>query len=653
MGGERPIGLTFFQSYAASKKVEATLTLQALAKRIEQETAPAKDGLPWLKLGRFGDIRTDKNSLRHDANMLSISGVEADYDGEKIPVDDAVEVLTKAGIQSIVYTSPSHTEDTPRWRVLCPTSCELSPDKRYHLVGRLNGLFQGVFARESWTLSQSYYLGSVAKNPSHRVEIIEGAPIDEMDELDEIWIGPPDTKPSQNGDYVGPLDEAALLSAIKEGRSYHEAKVRLLGRWAREGVPYMDARERINAAFQQVQENERDARWKTRFADIDRCLDDIYIKEARAKDDGKRDQGEPAGAAKATGGEQAAVRLLTPAECAAAPRRGYVIKGLMAPSDLVLIIGPPGSGKSVISPHFGYAITQERSVFGRRVKRGEVIYVAAEDPHGMRQRVAALRERFGDVADFLIVEGLSNLLDTSLGHLDQLVDIVAKRRPIAVVLDTIAAAFPGLQENESADMGKVIKAARRMTSLGAVVIAAHHVPKGDETTPRGHGVLAGDADVIIRLAPDADSGVVWGKLTKNRNGPSGAAFGFRIEATFLDNDEDGDAITAPTAIECDEGGPNRTVRLSTTEHTARTFLADLIITEGQPLPNGPGFPVGLHGAAEASWRAACDSRRLSTAEKSEDRGRVFRRVFRSLLEKHVVAARDGIVWLTTPTEQVP
>ena len=289
-----------------------------------------------------------------------------------------------------------------------------------------------------------------------------------MDDLDEIWIGPPDTKPPPNGEYVGPLDEAALLSAIREGRSYHEAKVRLLGRWARDGVPYMDARRRINTAFQQVQENERDARWKTRFADIDRCLEDIYVKEARAKDDGERDQGHAAGAGKATGDKQAAVRLLTPAECAAAPRRGYVIKGLMAPSDLVLIIGPPGSGKSVISPHLGYAITQERSLFGRRVKRGEVLYVAAEDPHGMRQRVAALRERFGDVADFLIVEGLFNLLDTSLGHLDQLVDLVAKRRPIAVVLDTIAAAFPGLQENESADMGKVIKAARRMTGLGAV-----------------------------------------------------------------------------------------------------------------------------------------------------------------------------------------
>jgi len=99
--------------------------------------------------------------------VLAISGIEADYDGEAMPFDDAVEVLTKAGVSAILYTSPSHTEDTPRWRVLCPTSRELPPERRDKLMGRLNGLFRGCFSGESWTLSQSYYFGSVNSNPSH------------------------------------------------------------------------------------------------------------------------------------------------------------------------------------------------------------------------------------------------------------------------------------------------------------------------------------------------------------------------------------------------------------------------------------------------------------------------------------------------------
>ena len=72
-------------------------------------------------------------------------------------------------------------------------SRELSPDRRQHMLGRLNGLFRAVLAEESWALSQAYYFGSVSDNPAHRVEVIEGAAIDQLDELDEIWLGKRDT----------------------------------------------------------------------------------------------------------------------------------------------------------------------------------------------------------------------------------------------------------------------------------------------------------------------------------------------------------------------------------------------------------------------------------------------------------------------------
>ena len=255
-------------------------------------TAPSKPQLPWLKLARFGELRSDKGSLRHDANVLAISGIEADYDGEEMPFDEAVERLAKAGVLAMVYTSPSHAEDAPRWRVLCPTSDELPPQDRAKLLGRLNGLFRGVLSAESWTLSQSYYFGSVASNPSHRVELVDGTPIDLLDDLDEIWRGKPQTGPASSSDagvrQSGPVDEAALLADIAAGRSYHAPTVRLLGKWARDGVPYMEARARLIAAMDAVPGPDRDARWQARRDDVDRCLEDIYVKEAKARDDGRR-----------------------------------------------------------------------------------------------------------------------------------------------------------------------------------------------------------------------------------------------------------------------------------------------------------------------------------------------------------------------------
>lgn len=131
--------------------------------------------------------------------MLAVTGIEADYDGEVLGFDEAHERLGAAGLRAILYTSPSHTEDAPRWRVLCPLSAEYPPDRRDGFLARLNGLFGGIFANESWTRSQSYYHGSVNRNPSHRVALLDGTPIDQADELDAIAIGKPEKSGKTNG----------------------------------------------------------------------------------------------------------------------------------------------------------------------------------------------------------------------------------------------------------------------------------------------------------------------------------------------------------------------------------------------------------------------------------------------------------------------
>jgi hypothetical protein len=189
-----PVRITFFPDSAAATKREETICPNDLADRIINTSAASKGGLPWLKLSTFGEIRSDKHSLRNNENVLTISGIEADYDQERVSFDDAGAILTEAGVAALVYTSPSHTAATPRWRVLCQFSKPMPPEQRDLYMARLNGLFGGIFARESWTLSQSYYFGSINHNPDHQAETIDGTPIDLMGELDAAAIGKPETK---------------------------------------------------------------------------------------------------------------------------------------------------------------------------------------------------------------------------------------------------------------------------------------------------------------------------------------------------------------------------------------------------------------------------------------------------------------------------
>ena len=132
----RPLRHTLFFSRAADRKREQETTLAEIATMIQNTAAREKSLLPWIKLAVFGETRTDKGSFRHDANVLAITGIEADYDGESMGFGAAHERLVKQGVLAILYTSPSHTEARPRWRVLCPLSTPTQPRHRARLMGQ-------------------------------------------------------------------------------------------------------------------------------------------------------------------------------------------------------------------------------------------------------------------------------------------------------------------------------------------------------------------------------------------------------------------------------------------------------------------------------------------------------------------------------------
>jgi hypothetical protein len=407
-----PIAVTFFNDYTARVKREESIRLDELVAAIRSASTSAKAGLPWLKLARFGDRRSDKDSLRHDANIVSISGIEADYDGEQLTFDQAVERLDKAGITAVVYTSPSNTPARPRWRVLCPLSVEFPPDRRNHLMSRLNGLFDGIFAAESWSLSQSYYFGSVNGSPHHRVALVDGTTtLDRADELDAGAIGKPNgaVRPQTPGEPSGPLDEAGLVEAIVSGQAYHTSCVRLVGKWAQAGMPFLDAQHRLEALFDDVFPGDRDQRWQERRTDIPRIIRDIYGKEAGKLDghveftitgnarasESAESAGSESEAGPDTEPEPAATVVLTLGQLRDAEfgEADFLLGELLSTTSRLELIGPTGIGKSNLLFAMTLAIADGQHFLHWSAGRAaRVLYVDGE----MSARL--LRERAIDAA---------------------------------------------------------------------------------------------------------------------------------------------------------------------------------------------------------------------------------------------------------------
>lgn len=264
---EPKISISFMKDATGSAMTVEQLTLQELAGRIQTTTAKSKDALPLIKMANFGDTKSKNGSLRYNANLLTVTGTEADYDGKKMSFDDAEAIAEKAGLEALLYTTPSYTDDEPKWRILCPTSAPLPAKERDKLIARINGLFGGIFAPESFTLSQPYYIGSIGNNPMHRVVITKGDFIDRRSDLDAKAIGRAKATAKDAG-AVGEVEvhgyeghiallgdgeglrgfNATLLSAtsayaIEHGKNLDREKLKALLRAAVNAAPKMAGRE--------------------------------------------------------------------------------------------------------------------------------------------------------------------------------------------------------------------------------------------------------------------------------------------------------------------------------------------------------------------------------------------------------------------------
>ena len=186
----RTVTVTFFQNKSAQSQRCIDLTLPQLAKQIRLKTGPSKQELPWLKLMIFGNARSRRGCLRANANAEQLTGIEVEHDAGTVKFDEAIAIVRKTRLRALLYTSPSYAPAArERWRILLPLSGNLPPDMREMLVARVNGLFGGKLAGESFTLSQAYLYGRVNDNPAHRVEVIDGDFIDLRTDLDPGAIG--------------------------------------------------------------------------------------------------------------------------------------------------------------------------------------------------------------------------------------------------------------------------------------------------------------------------------------------------------------------------------------------------------------------------------------------------------------------------------
>jgi len=317
----------------------------------------------------------------------------------------------------------------------------------------------------------------------------------------------------------------------------------------------------------------------------------------------------------------------------------WLIEGILTTDGFGITYGPPASLKSFLLISWALHIASGTPWLDHKVRQGTVLYVAGEGVRGMGRRIRAwMRHHKLDGVDlpFRLLPASVNLTD--LEQLSRLVRTAvataeSEGSPIAlVVIDTVARAIPGADENSAQDMGRFVAAIEHIKSqVPCHVHGVHHSGKDPDRGARGSSALLGAVDTMIRVTREEDQVTVAVEKQKDDDEAKplhlqvervDLSHGLTVEKSLVLVPRD-DASPPPPAVrpppaprEPSQSQENLLLEVAgMVRPGGRMFLARLVEAFGGPrgrtyeristaIPIAPnGVDIEWHGTPVRLWRA--------------------------------------------------
>ncbi len=542
---EKELTITLFRDVKARRKYEAGTTWEKICEAVANPKSYAtKNTMRLLKMASFGDQRTERGqSLRSDQNVTEVFGLEGDYDGGEVTMEEGAAMLERMGIEAILFSSPRSTSLAPRWRVLCPLSEGKEPETRGHYMGLLNAVLGGILAKESFALSQAFYFGKTEQyGSSYKFIRVNGEPIDWKDGLlDPVFFK--STEKNEVYEVPAGYSELPLNDKIQEcidqilsNKHYYQPSLRLAALYFNDGMSIREARAAVkdlmvnhpnpnpdiggyidkvdnflsSPEFRAAQEH-RDRR------DAVQCDFDQLIKTMTDKKERKRLEAEQA--------NRFQLDIVEPSEVLRLPE--FIIDGLIS-CGISVIAAYAGAGKTTAITSLAMRATGLiRDEFEPKMKRKVLIFTehSAQIEEIIHAMVAsgACRHSYSQVREMITLVNSHRLTSSQITECAQAIgedyaitNVINGVEYIAqpwVILDTQNANLALEDENNSQEIGKMMATIkteffiRRNVPVSLVGHTAKALKHGDANSlsARGSGALEGDSHQVIYLSYDEET----------------------------------------------------------------------------------------------------------------------------------------------------
>jgi hypothetical protein len=341
----------------------------------------------------------------------------------------------------------------------------------------------------------------------------------------------------------------------------------------------------------------------------------------------------------------------------------WLVKGLLPRRGIGFVYGPSGSGKSFYMVDLSMRIACSQPVHDRRTLKSGVIYVAAEADTSVDKRIIAWRQENGvEGVPVVRLRGAPTLGSriTSRGSergMDELIAEIEAARPDMhekgveiglIVIDTIAASIPGLDENAAGDAGALTSDLKELSErFDCLALGVHHSGVTTNERPRGSSAFYANSDVIVQVLRDEQKlrTVTFQKL---RDAEDGAQFAFVLHDVQIGVDEDGDTVGAAICefVPPAAGTRERGARLNERQQLILRAV-NLCLDEGKgllvpPLPGVRPAEIGLK--LETLRKRALEIGFCADLDNPASSRKAFSRAIEQLITARRMRCEGDLIW---------
>ena len=350
---------------------------------------------------------------------------------------------------------------------------------------------------------------------------------------------------------------------------------------------------------------------------------------------------------------QRGITLLSLADVESLPPPTFLIDGLVPEKSIVIPYGPPKAGKTFVALSMALHVAAYRPWMGRKVNGGGVVYVAGEGVGGLSMRLRAMRHAYDlpTTLPFWVVPRAVNFKDMrAVAALLDAIRATVLDEPISlVVLDTLARAMPGVDENSAEEVGAVIAACDELKfALESTIMPIHHAGKDMERGLRGSSAIHGALDASFQITGTGDRVTVKNDNQKEAE----CAAPFMLEMRRVEIGLGKSSLVPFLADETPAARPRGRPK-SGSAAVAITALEAAIAKSGQEAPAMLDLASAIRVAPEAAWQREILARipaitgLTGTAmEKETDRRRKqAARLRMAACAEGAAVSMEGFAWL--------